>query len=204
MYFTIFHFVISLVGGIIRGRVLLDGNENKTVQIPTGSILTIYFQDTSIPDMPARDIKVVQLSNLVDFPINYQMEISNDLPPIFSYSLSARITNGNTLLFITTQRTSVPIKNPSPITIDIPVTNVNQGLQNIPAPLPFKNIGQYSWPEMLGKEGTYAVKYIKEKSGLTNVFTVLENSPITTDFQPDRVRVFVNGNGIVIRIPYIQ
>jgi hypothetical protein len=24
---------------------------------------------------------------------------------------------------------------------------------------------QLSWPEMIGKEGTYAVQYIKEKSG---------------------------------------
>ena len=29
----------------------------------------------------------------------------------------------------------------------------------------FNNMGQLSWPELVGREGTYAVQYIKEKTG---------------------------------------
>lgn len=37
--------------------------------------------------------------------------------------------------------------------------------------------------------------------GLSNVFTVLENSPMTMDYRTDRVRVIVNQAGIVTQVP---
>ncbi|CAF0978686.1 unnamed protein product [Rotaria sp. Silwood1] len=191
------------IGLNIRGRVLLDDDENKNVKIPIGSILTVSFQDTSIPDIPGKIIKEVQISNLTGFPINYEMEIVNSPPPMFIYSITARITNGKTLLFINNIRTNVPIKSPSPITVDISVINVNQGVPTTPSQVPFKDIQQYSWPEMLGKYGAVAVNYIKMKTGFTKVFTVLEGSLLTMDMQSDRVRVVVNENGIVTQVPYI-
>jgi len=63
------------------------------------------------------------------------------------------------------------------------------------------DLERLSWPELVGREGTYAVQYIKEKTGLTNVHTVLEGSAITMDYRTDRVRVFVNEKGIVTQIP---
>ncbi|CAF0958774.1 unnamed protein product [Rotaria sordida] len=191
------------IGAILRGRILLDGDATKTVSIPAGSSCAVHFEDTSIPDMAAKDINATELSNLIGFPINYEMTIPNNLQPIFLYSLSVRITNGNTLLYINTVRVIVPITNGSLITVDIPVTNVQQNPQNVSKPVSSEDNGKYSWPEMLGKDGTLAVQYIKMKSNLTNVFTVPENSFITMDYRTDRVRVFVDNNNIVTKVPRV-
>lgn len=85
---------------------------------------------------------------------------------------------------------------------------------------PLFHMESSSWPELVGREGTYAVQYIKEKSGeiemqlkeywtslieylgLTNVLLVPEGSPITMDYQIHRVRVFIDKNGIVVHTPH--
>ncbi|CAF2085562.1 unnamed protein product [Rotaria magnacalcarata] len=64
---------IPLVPAFIRGWILLNGNEFLSTSIPRGSILLINFQDTSIPDSPARNITQVQVSNLIAFPLKYEM-----------------------------------------------------------------------------------------------------------------------------------
>ena len=38
--------------------------------------------------------------------------------------------------------------------------------------------------------------------GLTNVILVPEESAITMDYQSNRVRVFIDKNGIVVRTPH--
>jgi len=189
------------VGGIIRGRVLFDGDENKFTRVPMGSHLIVRLQDTSMADAAAIVLKQTRVSNLFAFPFNYQIEIPNNVSPATSYSLSARITKGDTLLYTNDQHIPVTIGNDSPIIIDISVIRVNQDLIDNDEQTFLNDMEQLSWPEMVGKEGTYAVEYIKEKSGLTNVFTVSENSPITMDYRTDRVRVFVNEKGIVTQVP---
>lgn len=44
-------------------------------------------------------------------------------------------------------------------------------------------------------------KYSIRCLGLKNVVVVPDDSPITMDYRTDRVRVFVNKDGIVIRTP---
>jgi uncharacterized lipoprotein YbaY len=123
-----FTFIILLAGGIIRGRVLLDGDANKSVRVPAGSNLIVRFQDTPLADGSAIEIRQTKISDLVAFPFNYQIEIPGNISPALSYTLSARITNGETLLFINDQHISVTVGADSPITKDIPVISVNQGL----------------------------------------------------------------------------
>ena len=79
-------------------------------------------------DAPAIDLKQTKISNLFAFPFSYQMDIPNNISPALSYSLSAQITKGDSLLYINDQHIPVTIGINSPITIDIPVITVNQGL----------------------------------------------------------------------------
>ncbi|CAF1019163.1 unnamed protein product [Adineta steineri] len=181
------------VGCSISGQVLLDGDKNKSDRISPGSNLVINLQDTRLADAPAINLAEVKYSDLSAFPYSYEIEIPDDLPPS-SYTLQARITNGQKLLYINDQYVPVPTGDDSSIIKDIPVIRINHDSTEDT---------KTSWPEMLGKEGTYAVEYIKEKSGLTNVFTLLETAPMTMDYSTDRVRVIVNKKDIVTVVPSI-
>ena len=95
------------------------------------------------------------------------------------------------------------------------IFDVGQGVGS-----PFIDAELLSWPELVGREGTYAVQYIKEKTGeidtwfkrrsdridclgLTNVLLLPEDALITMDYRTDRVRVFIDKDGIVVRTPRI-
>lgn len=97
--------------------------------MPFGSNLIVSLQDTSMADAPATVLKQTHVSNLFAFPFNYQIDIPTNIQSGFSYSLSAQIKKGDTLLFINDQHIPVTIKGDSPMLIDIPVISVNQGLQ---------------------------------------------------------------------------
>jgi putative lipoprotein len=171
--------MIILVGGIIRGRVLLDGDTNKSTRVSQGSKLSVSLQDTSMADAPAINLKQIEISNLFAFPFSYQIDIPANISPALSYSLSARITKDDSLLYINDQHISVQIGNDSPMIIDIPVITVNKGLNyfindkskmkesfiDAVEQTSIDQMEQLSWPEMVGQLGTDAVKYIKEKTG---------------------------------------
>ncbi|KAK7268793.1 hypothetical protein RIF29_21502 [Crotalaria pallida] len=63
--------------------------------------------------------------------------------------------------------------------------------------------GKSSWPELVGVKGTVAESTIERENHLVNAVIVLEGSFVTADFRCDRVRVWVNTNGIVTRVPHI-
>ncbi|CAF1352813.1 unnamed protein product [Rotaria sordida] len=187
-------------GTIIRGRVLVNGNANIVDTVPSGSRLIIRLEGTSIANASSMVIKQTEISNIVAFPFYYQIRISTNISSALSYSLSALIKKGDILVYVNEQPIPVKIGTESLITIDIPVMFIgeNRALQPL-----LNNVQQSSWPELVGREGTYAVQYIKEKTGFTDVFIVLEGSLVTLDYRTDRVRVFVNTKGVVIQIPYI-
>ncbi|KAJ7978747.1 Proteinase inhibitor [Quillaja saponaria] len=64
--------------------------------------------------------------------------------------------------------------------------------------------GKNSWPELKGKEGDVAVRTIERENHFVNAVIVLEGSFVTLDIRCDRVRVWVDTNGIVTRVPQIQ
>ena len=59
-----------------------------------------------------------------------------------------------------------------------------------------------SWPELVGKDGLTAKSAIQKATGLnTRVIITPENSMVTMDYRLDRVRIYVDSNGIVTRVP---
>ena len=73
-------------------------------------------------------MKLTKVSNLFAFPFSYQIDIPTSVLSGVSYSLSARITKGDTLLYLNDQHIPVKLGADSPITVDIPVINVNPSL----------------------------------------------------------------------------
>ena len=55
----------------------------------------------------------------------------------------------------------------------------------------------------MGKEGKVAEETIERENPLVDAIIVEEGSIVTQDFRCDRVRVWVNKHGIVVRIPVI-
>ncbi|KAJ7954763.1 putative Proteinase inhibitor [Quillaja saponaria] len=63
--------------------------------------------------------------------------------------------------------------------------------------------GKNSWPELKGTEGDAAVRIIERENRFVDAQIVLEGTIVTQDFRCDRVRVWVDTNGIVTRVPQI-
>ena len=59
------------------------------------------------------------------------------------------------------------------------------------------------WPELVGKDAQSAIKILKEESGFDNIQTARDNSPVTLEFCPTRIRVFVDEKNIVTVEPRI-
>ena len=64
--------------------------------------------------------------------------------------------------------------------------------------------GPNSFPDLVGTDGASAVTQIRElRPDLSTVVTVREGSMVTQDVRRDRVRVFVDGDGVVSRTPRV-
>ncbi|CAL8989887.1 unnamed protein product, partial [Prunus brigantina] len=63
--------------------------------------------------------------------------------------------------------------------------------------------GKDTWPELLGAQGTDAEATIERENPLVDAVIVPEGSFVTADYRCDRVRVWVNTDGIVTRVPSI-
>ncbi|KAI9195508.1 hypothetical protein LWI28_015628 [Acer negundo] len=60
-----------------------------------------------------------------------------------------------------------------------------------------------SWPEVVGIDGEAAEDVIKSETSGVRVIVLKSGSLVTGDFRCDRVRIFVNGHGIVTSEPRI-
>ncbi|KAK2647213.1 hypothetical protein Ddye_022408 [Dipteronia dyeriana] len=60
-----------------------------------------------------------------------------------------------------------------------------------------------SWPEVVGIDGEAAEDVIKSETSGVRVIVVKSGSFVTDDFRCDRVRIFVDGHGIVTSEPRI-
>ncbi|PIN15573.1 hypothetical protein CDL12_11779 [Handroanthus impetiginosus] len=63
--------------------------------------------------------------------------------------------------------------------------------------------GKKSWPELVGTYGQAAAAIIERENDKVNATIVEEGSFVSGDFRCDRVRVWVNGSGIVTELPKI-
>ncbi|CAF0830145.1 unnamed protein product [Rotaria sp. Silwood1] len=60
------------------------------------------------------------------------------------------------------------------------------------------------WPELVGKDINSALKTLKEESAdIDHIETLRDNSPVTLDFCPTRILVFVDEKNIVTVEPRI-
>ncbi|KAG6774568.1 hypothetical protein POTOM_021926 [Populus tomentosa] len=64
--------------------------------------------------------------------------------------------------------------------------------------------GKSSWPELVGINGEAAAKIIESENPKVRVSIVEEGMMVTQDIRCDRVRVWVDKNGIVKDIPSIR
>ncbi|CAM2714627.1 unnamed protein product [Rotaria socialis] len=171
---------------VMHGRVTFVPN----FKIPTalGARLTVTLQDTSLADAPAKAI--VRTSRKANrFPIRFTIQYSpSQVSSRSSYSLSVTIKNKkNELLYINNVHTKViPLGEKRTKFIDVPVISVTRTSSTL---------NKKEWPELVGKKGEEAVKIIKKETE--------QGSPITLDYRTDRVRVFVDANGIVVTVPKI-
>ena len=59
------------------------------------------------------------------------------------------------------------------------------------------------WPEVVGMKGKEAAEIIKEENPCLKSIVLADGSPVTKDLRWDRVRIFVDSCGIVVRTPYV-
>ncbi|PWA76143.1 inhibitor of trypsin and hageman factor [Artemisia annua] len=63
--------------------------------------------------------------------------------------------------------------------------------------------GKSSWPELVGATGEGAAARIERENPHVDAIVLLDGSPTTKDFRCNRVWVWVNSHGVVIRPPKI-
>ncbi|KAL4581115.1 hypothetical protein LXL04_017324 [Taraxacum kok-saghyz] len=63
--------------------------------------------------------------------------------------------------------------------------------------------GKSLWPELVGLTGEEAKRTIERENPHVNAIVLLDGTPTTKDFWCDRVWVWVDSNGVVIRPPAI-
>lgn len=57
------------------------------------------------------------------------------------------------------------------------------------------------WAELVGQDGEAAATKLRLALGVASVGVIPDGAMVTMDFRPDRVRVFVDTNGNVARVP---
>ncbi|CAF1062802.1 unnamed protein product [Adineta ricciae] len=179
---------------VIRGRVLFP--ENSRVQIERGAKVTVELQDVSLLDAPAKVI-AKGTEKASRFPIAFAIKyLPSQITKGYTYSINVAIRNKqNELLYINDVHIPIiPLGAQRTKFISVPVIRVKKNK-------PTANKTQ--WPELVGQKGEHAVKVIKKETGLTNVVTILEGSPVTLDYSTSRVRVIVNNKGIVTHTPIV-
>ncbi|KAK7345803.1 hypothetical protein VNO77_16414 [Canavalia gladiata] len=63
--------------------------------------------------------------------------------------------------------------------------------------------GKSSWPEVVGANGEVAAAKIERENERVRAIVVLDGSLVKMDFRCNRVWVWVNKQGFVIRVPKI-
>ncbi|KAJ4726832.1 Proteinase inhibitor [Melia azedarach] len=63
--------------------------------------------------------------------------------------------------------------------------------------------GKNSWPELVGEAGEAAAAKVEKENPNVNAIVILDGTPVTKDFRCNRVWVWVNNSGTVIRTPRV-
>ena len=71
----------------------------------------------------------------------------------------------------------------------------------VPMPKMSMAVRQGPWPKCVGMSGEDCEDYIKDNAEDVHTEIVPQNSPVTEDFRVDRVRIFVDDEGVVVAAP---
>ncbi|KMT00378.1 hypothetical protein BVRB_9g216830 [Beta vulgaris subsp. vulgaris] len=63
--------------------------------------------------------------------------------------------------------------------------------------------GKEVWPELLGKKAQVAKRTIEKENHLVKGVIVKQGSFVTHDYRCDRVWIWTNDAGIVVKVPHI-
>ncbi|KAL1547154.1 hypothetical protein AAHA92_23661 [Salvia divinorum] len=63
--------------------------------------------------------------------------------------------------------------------------------------------GKTSWPELVGKNGDDAAAVVESENRHVNAIVLKDGTPVTRDFRCDRVWVWVDDHGVVVRAPKV-
>ncbi|KAJ9543567.1 hypothetical protein OSB04_023274 [Centaurea solstitialis] len=63
--------------------------------------------------------------------------------------------------------------------------------------------GKDAWPELVGSKGQKAAAKIEQENSRVDAIVLLDGTPTTRDFRCNRVWVWVNSHGTVLRPPVI-
>jgi hypothetical protein len=63
--------------------------------------------------------------------------------------------------------------------------------------------GKSSWPELVGVNATLAATAIAHDRPDVAVEVLPPGSPVIPDYNPKRVRVYIDNNGLVAKVPVI-
>jgi hypothetical protein len=60
------------------------------------------------------------------------------------------------------------------------------------------------WPELVGLPAQESInRILSDRPDLVSVLSIPQGSMVTCDYREDRVRVYIDSNGIVVRAPTI-
>ncbi|KAF9686876.1 hypothetical protein SADUNF_Sadunf02G0035300 [Salix dunnii] len=63
--------------------------------------------------------------------------------------------------------------------------------------------GKNSWPELVRANGEVAAATVERENIYVDAVVLREGTPVTKDFRCNRVRVWVDEQGVVTRVPQI-
>lgn len=112
---------LIIVGNVIRGRVLLDGDVHQNDPIPANSRLVIRLEQIVDEETTGALSEEIEISTLSTFPVEYQIEIPSSVSPKSSFRLSAQVKRGPIFLYVGEETVPAAMDSNHPITVDIPV-----------------------------------------------------------------------------------
>jgi putative lipoprotein len=122
----------------LTGSVVL----REPAALPAGTVLTVTLEDVSLADAPSVTLAQTQFEvkdqlTPIPFTLSYP---TSAVRPGSVYSVRARLTLGDRLLFTTTQRNSVDPLNPTPVELV-----VDSVATNSPPPTPDVSLTDTYW-----------------------------------------------------------
>ncbi|KAG8389246.1 hypothetical protein BUALT_Bualt02G0208900 [Buddleja alternifolia] len=98
---------------------------------------------------------------------------------------------------------AIVLKDGTPVTRDFRCDRVWVWVNDYGVVIRAPRVGKNSWPELVGANGEEAATVIERENRNVNAIVLKDGTIVTADFRCDRVWVWVNDYGVVIRVPRV-